>query len=520
MATAHGASPTAAAHPRGQIPRRLAGVLAGALLEPAALVGAAGAVSLLAAMLTGFYLSRLLGPELYGRVCVLLNEYLLLSLVSGFGLTVGATAGTAHPAGNTARHDWGALVTLRLATLALPLSLGSVWAVVAGDPLHLAVAVCTCLAMVQDFFVGALQGLGRFRVVTAILAGQPLLFLGLVWVLVGRGGDDVALVIGTMSASFLVAGAGALWYAVGGGLGIRVRSLRWPEVRGLLGTNTQFQLVTFLQFGYAALPLVLLGQHGRYTDVALLSISLTLVRLVPAAMGPLLGGYYYARLCRSRARGDMGESDDLIRLFSQGMTVVGAGAFAGLWAFPEVAIRVLYSDQYLDAAPTLALMAGLGLVLALESVVTWTLIAHRRTMHAVAALAVRLCIVLVGVGAFAFGLPPSSTLSMVGATYLLASLVGLGLALRALPAPSRAAVGSARIAAAALGVLLLGVGLHLVVPDGADVPLSVAGLTVGATMIGAGLLAVGPAALRHPLRAVRGGFASYTTDAARQDSRL
>lgn len=488
--------------------------MAGVLVSPASLVGGAGALSLLAAMLAGFYLSRLLGPETYGRVSVLLNEYLLMSLVSGFGLTVGATAVAAQPAGSIGRRDWGALVTLRMVTLGVPLVLGSAWAAATGDPLHLAVAVCSCLAMVQEFFGGALQGLGRFRAASAVLAGQPLVFLGLIWILVGRGGDDVVLVIGAMGASFLAAGVGALWQAVRGGLKLRIRRVRRPDVRGLLGTNIQFQLITFLQFGFAALPLVLLGSRGLYTDAALLSISLTLVRLAPAAMASLLGGYYYASLSRSRARGDRGAADDLTRVVSRGMTVVGAGASAGLLAYPDVAIRTLYSDQYLPGAATLAMMAGLALVLAVEATVTWTLIAYGRTAHAIAALAVRLAVVLVGVGAFVGELLPSADLFVVGAAYVLASLVGLGLALRALPAAARASVEPVRIAGVAAGVLACGLIVRAATPEGTDVPLLVAGLTVAAAMLGAGLIVVGPVELRHRLTAARAACAPGSSSAA------
>jgi O-antigen/teichoic acid export membrane protein len=435
----------------------------GGLVVDTLIMSVAGALALVTMMVVGLYLARLFGPTGYGRVTVLLNEYLLFSLVSGFGLTIGATNAAAQADAGTGAAEWSPLCTLRLLTLTLPLAIGAVWSAGTQDPLHLAAAVCASAAMVQDFLVGALQGLGRFRAAALFMAGQPILFLMLVWALVRGDDGDLAWVILGLAGSFVVACIGAMHQLARRDLGVR---LCWPLARAeaarLLRTNGQFQVITFLYFAFGGIPLVTLGNAGFYTEAGLLAVVRTLVFLVPSLAGPTLGGFYYATARRLLARGDGEGLDRLFGLFTKGVTVVGSAACCLFIAFPTLTLRLLYSDAYLGAAPLLVMMAGMSSVLALESLTSWTLVAHGRARRVIVALALRLGLVLLAVGAFLLIGPSPLALLALGGTYLLASAAGLVLELRWLPPSTRSAgdlyylVGAllVSVASGALGHLL------------------------------------------------------------------
>src|SRR4051794_32872037 len=68
---------------------------AGRLIGGAMAVTVAGAIAMAATVVLGLVLARALDPAAYGLTNVLMNEFLILTLVSGFGLTVGATAAAA-----------------------------------------------------------------------------------------------------------------------------------------------------------------------------------------------------------------------------------------------------------------------------------------------------------------------------------------------------------------------------------------------------------------------------------------
>lgn len=450
-----------------------------ALLGNATVVTVAGAMSLVATALAGLYLARQLGPDRYGQLSSLLNEVVVLSLVSGFGLTVGATAAAAAPTGSAGQQEWSQLLSLRILTLVVPLMIGLGWSVVAGEWVHAAIGLLAAAVMLQDFLGASLQGLGRFRMAAATLAGQPLLFLALTWLAVRGDGGDIGRVLLAYGASFLV------WVLVGlqairsGRLArLGVAGLTAREAGRMMTRNAQFQVMAFVQLGFASVPFVILGNYGHYTEAALLSVVLTLTRLIPSLAGPAIGGYYYASLCRLLARGEELQAHALCRTFGRTMTLAGTAAFIGLWIFPEVAIRVLYADQYLPAASTLALLSSLSLAFLLEPLLTWALAARREMLGPLVALTLRLLVVLGVVWWVSSGDVGQDGLQVMGQGYLAATLVALAVQFGWLPGTTRRSFHVGRLAAGiALGGLA-GLALRVLAPEPTELPVLTAGLLV------------------------------------------
>jgi O-antigen/teichoic acid export membrane protein len=387
-------------------------------------VTVAGGIALAATVVLGLLLARALDPAAYGQTNVLLNEFLILNLVSGFGLTVGATAAAAKLQVGSGQDEWDVLHLLRFTTLVCPLAAGAIWSVVQADPLHLVVGLAVCGFMVQDFYIGSLQGTGRFGAASTIVAFQPLLFVGAVGGALLAGTASPALVVWALFASNAVAaGLGAALVAMGQDSFLPQRRTTWPQARQRIALNLAFQVITFLQYGFVSLPIVVIGNAGQYAEAGLLSIVLTLVRLVLVFLGPVLTGFYYARTCQLVERGDRSQLRQSFQLTARLATLAGLAWAVGLAAFPTLAIGTLYGSSYLDASSLLVVMMPLAPLLALDSVLTWTLIAERRAGTVIVALGLRLAI---GLGAtLVAALSAAPRLDVLGIGYDIATVVGL-----------------------------------------------------------------------------------------------
>ncbi|MFN8633883.1 MAG: hypothetical protein U0893_08520 [Chloroflexota bacterium] len=396
----------------------------GRLVGGAMAVTVAGGIALAATVGLGLLLARAFDPASYGRTNVLLNEWLILNLVSGFGLTVGATAASARWRVGGGQDEWDVLHLLRLVTLLFPLAVGAVWSLVQSDPFHTVVGLAVCGFMIQDFYIGSLQGAGRFGAASLVVAFQPLLFVGTVGVALLAGLASPGLVIWALFASnAAAAGLGAILVASGLPTFLPRRRISWPQARRCIALNLSFQVITFLQYGFVSLPIVIVGNAGQYAEAALLSVVLTLVRLVLVFLGPVLTGFYYARTCQLVEGGDHREVRRSFGLAARLATLAGLAWAIGLASFPTLAIGTLYGRGYLDAASLLVTMMPLAPLLALDSVLTWTLIAQRRAGAVVLALGLRLSI---GLGAvLAVALSPDSGLEVLGIGYDVATIIGL-----------------------------------------------------------------------------------------------
>lgn len=477
-------------------------VALGRLVGGAMAVTVAGGIALAATVILGLLLARALAPAAYGQTNVLLNEFLILNLVSGFGLTVGATAAAAKFQVGSDQDEWDALHLLRFMTLVFPLAAGAVWSLIRAEPLHVVVGLAVCGFMIQDFYIGSLQGTGRFGAASLIVAFQPLLFVAVVTAALLAGIASPALVVWALFASnAAAAGLGAALVARGLPTFLPKRRISWPQARKRIALNLAFQVITFLQYGFVSLPIVVVGNAGQYAEAGLLSIVLTLVRLVLVLLGPVLTGFYYARSCQLVERGDRSQLRQAFQWTARLATLAGLAWAVGLAAFPTLAIRTLYGNSYLGASPLLVTMMPLAPLLALDSVLTWTLIAERRAGAVIVALGLRLAI---GLGAtLVAALSVNPRLDVLGIGYVAATVVGLVLQMWAVRSTVSVRSYLPRFATS-LTISATLIWLLRLLPDSEGANLFEAGLLVaGASALVAGACLVDAQGIRWLMARVR-----------------
>lgn len=407
-------------------------------LGNAALTTGAGFAVLAASMLGGWYMARVLGPATFGHIAVLQNELLLLSLVSGFGLSVGVARVAAGSDPIARRGQWSQFCRLRVLTFGVPLLLAAGWSALMRDWLHFGAAFGACALMLQDFLATSLQASGRFRAAAAVLLTQAVTFLAGVLVLPADAELAVPIFLVVNFASLALACAVGAWQALASGLWIvRTESLLPPDSAAILKGSAGFQVISFLQVGFGSLPLIWLGSNQYYHEAGLLAILLTLVRLVPLIVGPAVTGFYFPTLCRLLLQ-RQGEQLALThRLFFTGVAMAGLAATVGLAAAPESVISLIYPAAYLTAAPTLAIMAGLSVILSLEVLATWGAVAYGQAARASAILGLRLLVLSAALVVLGTVGHEHMSLEAIGLAYLLACSLSVILQMLGLPAPMR-----------------------------------------------------------------------------------
>jgi len=435
--------------------------------------------------LASIYLVRTLSTHEFGRAAFGINAHLLLLTLAGFGLTTGVTAEIARGRGSGG-IAWDAVRTLAFARLATAIPLiaaGLVWASVAKDIVPAIAAVAASVFVMLDFLVGVLAGQLRSRAVAAVLVTQPASYALLL----------VLLNVSTAEA-VLVAMVVALGFALVLAVGLQSRTVvSWfgrpaldlAPLGHALWVARYAYLLTFLNMGLVVLPIVIFGTLNRFAQGAALSITLTLVRLVPEAFSLMIVSAYFPRL-----RALPGEGSDRTLLFNGYARVVGMAAVPaalGLAILGEPLLDVLFAGRYNYLAPELAVASLLVIAMPIEALLTWTLVTDGAARTAVLALAARLVVVLAACVAFLLMTTDARSLVPLVLAYPVASAIAIGILLargrriRELRlSPYRHALYAAACATAFLSIRILVGGaesslLTLAAAAGACVPLGALG---------------------------------------------
>src|SRR6266508_3885062 len=135
----------------------------------------------------GLLVARYLAVDDYGRLSYFMNIFGLLRLLASLGLTsqIMFEVAKARGRGEPVRDCFYPLLMIRALTLigitALVVGLGYL----RHDSLLMIAGLAAMLALINDFVVGALQGLGLIPQVVGVLALQPVLYaLGLAVIIV------------------------------------------------------------------------------------------------------------------------------------------------------------------------------------------------------------------------------------------------------------------------------------------------------------------------------------------------
>ncbi len=393
-------------------------------------LGVANAVNLGATTFVGIYLARLLPIAEFGRLAFALNANLLLMLVAGLGLTVGVTGEVARgrDRGPEVWANVAALAVLRVLSAALAVGCGVLATVLTGNSLVALAAVAAAGYIVQYFAVGILQGLLCTRAVSLLVVVQPVTYLGLVlWLQPSRA----EAVMDAMVVAFLP----ALGLA-----GLLVAAQRLPWRRPAWGTLARLgravtmsghsYLLTFLELAFLAIAVLVLGALGYYEQAAVLSIIFTLTRPLYGIWTAVLAAVYFPRL-HSLASLAEPEARPLFDGFARAAGALSIPIALGLAVFAQPVLALLFGGRYDDFAGYLVGASPLVFFLALEALLTWTLLAQGGASGAILALTVRFGAV-VAICAVVAVVPGSARwcLPLLIAVHVAAAAVGLLLALR------------------------------------------------------------------------------------------
>jgi O-antigen/teichoic acid export membrane protein len=412
--------------------------------------------------LTSLYLVRTLSTEEYGRAAFGIYIYTLLQAVAGLGLGTGVLAEVARgrSSKDVAWPTVHALLWVRLASIVPVLLVGFGWAMISGNVLPAMASVIATAALVADFLIGVLAGGLRTLPYILVTVCQPAAFLTLL--LLFRVGTAESTLIALGSALALSVLVGVALLGRGGAFLVGRPRVSLGELGHAVGVARNAYLIGALNIGFTSIPIIVLGTLGRYAEAAALSIVLALVRFAPEALSLAVVSTYFPRL---KAAGPVGpDAAALFATFARLLAVLAIPATAGLAVLGRPLLAVLFGGTYDHLAPYLTVGSVLVVLLAAESLLIWTLVARNEGGSAIAAVALRLGVILAAsIATLALGLEDDDAvlvLLVAAGAGVLASVIIQALRTRrtvpvSWPAASFAAYGVAAAATyLALGALL------------------------------------------------------------------
>lgn len=381
----------------------------------------------------GIYIARSLSSDQYGEVAYFMGIYLMATLLCGFGLTDQAMRDLSEFRALDQREQLNqsfyTLLAIRLGSGVLLTAVLALYALLLGSITPLLIGVCAAVSMLSDFLTGALRGVQRIGGLILVLCAQPVLYLGLMLAVPLRSVEQVFAIF---CASLVVAALLGSLMLLRSGLGLPgKRSLSRSYARSSGGGAAQLYVVALLQTAYGSVGTLILGAFGLYAATGLLSASLTVARMLPLILGPTIVSMFYPQLRACLARQSQDSALHTFDLFYRAAVLATIGGTALLLIYPDTAIQTLYTAKYLDAASTLQLLAPTSLLMVVDLLFTWTLIAHQAMRQAIILLSARLVVLSLGAAGAVLADSASAPLFLASA-YLLSACIGVGLQARVL----------------------------------------------------------------------------------------
>ena len=315
--------------------------------------------NLVVPLITLPYVSRVLGSDGFGLVAFSQSLSFLLGMVIGWGFDQWASREA-----SVKRDDSGGLSALTAQIVGARLILSAAALVIAavvyltsnttsGSPEFIAMA---WLAAVATGFtpVWFFLGVERLRLPSSIALGVRVVAAALTFVLVQNSGD-AWIVMALFTGSAVV---GAL---ITTGMLFRRVNLRRPSVRPALSAiragTALFAGIAGLSL-YTSMNVVLLGFVGTRAEVAHFSAAERVIRAAIQLLQPITTAIY-PRITYLESSGNPRRA---LRLLLIGAGVVLSIALVGaavMFVFAPELVRLVYGDQFADAAGVLRVMSAL-----------------------------------------------------------------------------------------------------------------------------------------------------------------
>ncbi len=375
-------------------------------------------------IVAGVAVARYLDLAAYGELSYFVNIFGLLRLLGSLGLTsqvsfaLAQARGRGEPTGSLFRQ----LLGLRIVTLGcFLLSLGLVAGLRSDTPLVFASGAAV-LALLNDFGIGALQGLGRVRQVVVGLLLQPIIYaIGLMLIILFSQPITVLYLVfaGSFFPAILLAGI-KLVQALPLGVPRSQTTVSLGTMLRFAGSMYGLALCGTLFTSYATLYL---GAMGKFADTALITIPLNIIFMPGALVNMALSTVYFPQLSHVEAQHNTSEAHALFQEFATIVASVGLLIATNLLLYPQTLLTLLYGSRYLASAPLLALLAVVAVVYPLQSLITTTLAAQGRLRAALGYVGLSTVLLLAGV---TLATRYSTDLRLIAVAHVLAVVPVLG----------------------------------------------------------------------------------------------
>lgn len=395
------------------------------LLKTTAFVWVAGATQPISNALTALLLARALGTTDYGQVAFFIGIVALVNLLGSLGLTTQGRMATARYAAlqykADLRRELNSLVGVRLATCGL-LLLAALLAGLSGQfVLSLGITAGT-LALLEEFFVGLLQGLGNVLGAVAIQVAPALVYLLVVIFLpLDSAGQVYGIVLGSYIPALLIAALRARSV-----LALNLRSLLVSPrtVTKLYISAGQVYLVTLAQAFFGMYGTLILGSFERFTETSALSLSYSIVSFPFASFSLVLTALYYPRLVGLVAQREWALASRWIDIFYRLLAAMSI-AIAGVLVFhSHTLMTLLFTDKYAFAAELPALLALMVVFASLGQLLAWSLVVYGQFRGSlVSTVAQLICLFIGSTIALLYG---GSVVNGFAIAYSCSAAVGLG----------------------------------------------------------------------------------------------
>lgn len=327
----------------------------------------------------GLLVARHFPLEAYGQLSYFVNVFGTLRLITALGLTsqivleLAQARGQAQPLADR----FYPLLLVRGVSLSGMTILVLGLSYTRQDSVLRLAGLTAMLALMNDFGVGALQGLGLVKPATGVLALQPVLYA------VGTGAvlwlnGPVEWVYQIYWLSFVPAiGLAGLWVAraIGSPHSLKVR---WRILFDSLRFAGSMYLQAILGTVFTSYATLYYGAAGRFAEAALITIPLNLIFMLGVLVQSAMTTVYFPRLGQLHAAGNQPDARELFVLFYQWVSTLTVLAMMGAWLYPRVALGVLYGDRYQASAPLLLALAPVAYLYTMSSVLTFTVVAQGR----------------------------------------------------------------------------------------------------------------------------------------------
>jgi O-antigen/teichoic acid export membrane protein len=357
----------------------------------------------------GLLLARHFSQNDYGQLSYFINVFGTLRLLSALGMTgqVSFEIACARGRGEPIANYFYSLLGIRVVTITGLTVLAVGLGFMRGDSLFMIAGLASMLALLNDFAVGALQGLDLIRHVIAVLALQPVLYaLGAVAVLM-RG-----LPVSAIYLSLTISFAPAILLAVI----LLVRSLDLPDLNNLrlpgLWSSVRYAggmyLLAILGTIFTSYATLYLGLVGRFRDAALITVPLNLIFTPGLIVGAAMTTFYFPRISALTAGKHDREAQSLFTLFYGLVSAFTILVAVSLLLYPHVVLSFLYGNRYQDSAPLLALVAPVTYLYTVQTVLIFTIAAQGRIRSSIPGALVS-AIALIGAITLSSGIPGNLT---------------------------------------------------------------------------------------------------------------